>query len=283
MTFFLCLYIKMKTGVKHYLAISIISITIIILYIGVVYGCRHRFNTVRQKHHIPNILDKNIKFIYMKHKQQQLLRLLVQVKDFLNMHRLPWWLMSGSLIGTKRHRGFIPWDDDIDMGMRKQDEGKLLELHNNGALAKYDLDLQKQIYLDNQYYHITTSTGEYCIDIFIFEEIGDLYRPTAKYIHREYFSIDELFPLRQELFHNVLVYVPHNYESYLDRIYPGWDKWLHIRYPHSTGKVCCFLGLTSQPKVPITEELRKNYHRWRNPVLSFVSIITNSCNATGRP
>lgn len=53
-------------------------------------------------------------------KQYQI-QIFQAVASFCEEHHISYWIDCGSLIGTIRHGGYIPWDDDIDIGMLRPD------------------------------------------------------------------------------------------------------------------------------------------------------------------
>ena len=75
--------------------------------------------------------------------------LLVKLLEVCERHHLRCWVADGTLLGAVRHKGFIPWDNDIDVCMLRDDYDRLLAL---GADAfEYPYFLQSP-YSDDSYF-----------------------------------------------------------------------------------------------------------------------------------
>lgn len=55
-------------------------------------------------------------------------KLLITVTQILNKHNIPYWLEGGTLLGIVRENRLLPWDNDVDISLRKTDEKKLLKI-----------------------------------------------------------------------------------------------------------------------------------------------------------
>ncbi|MGI6227545.1 MAG: LicD family protein [Peptococcales bacterium] len=71
--------------------------------------------------------------IKLRDLQLKSLEILVYFKEFCMEHGLTFFLCGGACIGAVRHKGFIPWDDDIDVFMPRDDYNRLGELWNKYA------------------------------------------------------------------------------------------------------------------------------------------------------
>lgn len=61
-------------------------------------------------------------------------------EDFIKIcekHDLKYFLFAGCAIGVERHGGFIPWDDDIDIGMPRRDYDRFLKIAKRDYSDKY--------------------------------------------------------------------------------------------------------------------------------------------------
>lgn len=77
----------------------------------------------------------------IKEVQSHLLGILENFNEFCQANELRYYLLGGTLLGAVRHKGFIPWDDDIDIGMPRDDYEKLVQKFNNNLCqGRYEIE-----------------------------------------------------------------------------------------------------------------------------------------------
>lgn len=78
----------------------------------------------------------------LRQGQMVMLRLLRIVDFICRENKISYWLDSGTLLGAVRHRGFIPWDDDIDIVMPRLDFERFIEIAKAQLPDSVMLDLR---------------------------------------------------------------------------------------------------------------------------------------------
>lgn len=92
---------------------------------------------------------------------------LEKLSDICNRHHITFYLLAGSTLGAVRHGGFIPWDDDIDIGLKRDEWYQLREILRKEQLDEFS-------YIDDELDHNFPRLfgkilykGKSCIDIFL--------------------------------------------------------------------------------------------------------------------
>ena len=70
-------------------------------------------------------MDINEKVRLVQKKEVELLKIF---SDICEKNNLTYYALGGTLLGAIRHGGFIPWDDDMDLGMPREDYDKFIEI-----------------------------------------------------------------------------------------------------------------------------------------------------------
>lgn len=123
-------------------------------------------------------------------KKLQTLELLLalEVKRICQNNNIPYFIIAGSMLGAVRHKGFIPWDDDMDIGFLRPDYDKFIsacktQLGDQFFLQTWDTDstypypygklrLKGTQVADKMTKNVNTEKG-FFIDLFPFDKICD--------------------------------------------------------------------------------------------------------------
>lgn len=81
----------------------------------------------------------NTKQYSIKDIQDCILSIAKEFDSFCREHGITYYLMGGSALGAMRHKGFIPWDDDLDVFMTVENYKKFLKLFKEKGDKKYFL------------------------------------------------------------------------------------------------------------------------------------------------
>lgn len=172
---------------------------------------------------------------------KQLYQMFYDTIKILEHNNIVYWATAGTFLGAVRHKGIMPHDDDIDLGIIESDEGKLKAIKDEFEKCGYTIVKvwlgYKIFYMKNKPKDDLTYSYPF-IDIFIYKKFGNRYIFKSKKViqtwPKEYYKSDELFPLKSYKFGIFNIKAPRNYKDTLSRFYgKDWNTVMYREYDHS--------------------------------------------------
>ena len=141
--------------------------------------------------------------------QAKLTEMLKWFHCFCQEHHIRYYVIGGTLLGAARHKGFIPWDDDIDLGIPRDDYNRLMQVFSDDS-GKYVLET------------VNSPELAYCYPLAkIYDTetvlIENTYRPLVRGLYLDIFPIDGVGNTEEEA-RAYIDTIRKKYQLYLSRV-----------------------------------------------------------------
>lgn len=194
--------------------------------------------------------------------QRTELEMLKTVDRICRKYNIRYFLTWGSMLGALRHQGFIPWDDDIDIGMLREDYEQLRKVPDTEWEGMYELvdptdknELHRYAY-PQLYKKGSVFVTEYhykhdhmknnpenrqmpiWLDIFIFDKIGDVAYAEKRW--RKIWTLGKLY------YYSKCRIAPDSNDSFKNKI-----------VNMGKGIIFCFLNIVQEPEQRICKKIKQ--------------------------
>lgn len=111
-------------------------------------------------------------------------KLLEEFDVLCKQNNIVYWLDCGTLLGAIRHKGFVPWDDDVDLGIMRDDLNKLIALTSNSDRYQITVTYDGYVYCKQVRFSYKNEAIPCFLDLFIYDwatkDNGDNYENHRK-------------------------------------------------------------------------------------------------------
>ena len=90
-------------------------------------------------------MDNNVETVSAEYLHSRLLSMAKVFHAFCVENGLQYYMLGGTMLGAVRHKGFIPWDDDMDFGMPRKDYDRFLKLAEEKLPAPFEVTCYKNV------------------------------------------------------------------------------------------------------------------------------------------
>ena len=213
----------------------------------------------------------------LKETKESTVRLLYQLMydadRILDLANIKYWVDGGTFLGTIRHKGIIPWDDDLDIGILSKDIRKFLDLKNDFKKCGYSIThtwFGYKIFYSNRKLIPDTDYSFPNLDVLTYRLNKDgkydlSHREARETWPKEVWAKDDLFPLKTYKFGSFEISGPANHENYFNTYYgKDWNKIAYREYDHEKEEE------VEKIKVSLTDSMRK-------PAKPYNMVVNRRC------
>jgi phosphorylcholine metabolism protein LicD len=208
---------------------------------------------------------------------QDTVNILKRITSILKANNIDYWVIHTTLLGAVRNKHMLTWVDDADISIHYNDLPKVLSIEkelnrNNIGIIKqddrYKLHQLNSIYPFVDVFPVISSDNKY-----IYEN------PIAREnLSKEYFYKDELFPLKEYMFEDFIVYGPNVPARYLETNFKNWkNKGYKSGWNNYTKTfiqpITFDLKYSNKPYLWLNNIVTTNYKKYKN---EFNIIIVNN-------